>query len=260
MSISAAPALRSLGDMSISEAAGLPGLVLLQHVTVSDVDLARATFERIAPTACTFERCDFRTVTLDRRLQPLFKARHRNVFRECRFEGADLRSIDPGASRFEKCVFDGADISGWSAATAEFVDCRFAGRVEHVRFYARPWGPLASEIEPRRTVNEFRGNDFREAEMVDVAFLMGIDIGKQRWPEGDEYVRLDRIHQRLTRGRSEILQWKDLEERGEALEMVQQLSFLYMQQNEVVARRAEPGRRAQPDVQHRVWQALARAV
>lgn len=246
--------------MSISEAAGLPGLVLLQHATVADVDLSRATFERIAPSACTFVRCDFRTVKLDRRLQPLFKAHHRNVFSECRFDGADLRGIDPGASRFERCSFAGADVSGWNAATAEFVECRFAGRVEHVRFYARPWGPTALDLEPRRTTNEFRGNDFREAELVDVAFLMGIDIGKQHWPDGEEYVRLDRIHQRLTRGRAEILRWKDLETRGEALEMVQQLSFLYMQQNEVVARRAEPGVRAQPDVQHRVWQTLTKVL
>jgi hypothetical protein len=243
--------------MSIAEMTTLPGLVLLQRATIGDVDFSRATFDRLAPSGCTFVRCDFRTVTLDRRLQPLFKARQRNAFRECRFEGADLRSIDPGASRFERCSFDGADLQGWSAVAAEFVDCRFAGRVAHVRFYARPWGPSATEIDPPRTVNEFRGNDFRDAELVDVAFLMGIDVSKQRWPESDEYVRLDRIHQRLTRGRTEILRWKDLEARGEALQMVHALSFLYMQQNDVVARRVEPGVSAQPDIQRRVWSTLA---
>ncbi len=239
---------------------GLTGLVLMQHATMADVDFSRATFDRLAPTACTFARCDFRTVPLDRRMQPLFKSRPRNVFRECRFEGADLRGIDPSASRFERCAFEGADLSGWNAVAAEFVECRFAGRLSHVRFYARPWGPTAADIEPHRTTNEFRANDFRGADLVDVAFLMGIDVGAQRWPESEEYVRLDRIHQRLTRGRVEILRWKDLEARGEALEMVQQLSFLYMQQNDVVARRAEPGVRTQPEVQQKVWQTLARAL
>lgn len=240
--------------------ASLPGLVLLQHATIGDVDFSRATFDRLAPSACTFVRCDFRRATLDRRLLPLFKARQRNVFRECRFDGTDLRAIDPGSSRFERCVFDGADLQGWSAVAAEFVDCHFAGRVWHARFYGRPWGPTATDLDPHRTVNEFRGNDFREAELVDVAFLMGIDIGKQRWPESDEYVRLDRIHQRLTRGRAEIIRWKDLEERGEALEMVQALSFLYMAQNDVVARRSEPGAPAQPEVQRKVWQTLTAAL
>jgi hypothetical protein len=245
--------------MSIAEMS-FPGLILLQRATIADADFSRASFERLAPSGCTFVRCDFRTATLDRRLQPLFKARPRNVFRECRFDGADLRGIDPAWSRFERCTFDGADFAGWNAVAAEFVDCHFAGRISHVRFYAKPWGPIAAEVDPKRTVNEFIGNDFRDVELVDVAFLMGIDVTKQRWPESDEYIQLDRIHQRLTRGRTEILRWKDLGERGEALEMVQSLSFLYMQQNDVVARRAEPGVAAQPEIQRKVWKTLASAL
>lgn len=246
--------------MSIAELTTLPGLVLLQSATVSDVDFAKATFEKLAPSGCTFVRCDFRRARLDRRLSPLFKARQRNVFRECRFDGADLRTVDPGASRFVGCVFDGADLKGWHAAMAEFVDCHFAGRLECVRFYGRPWGSGVDEMSPRRGLNEFAGNDFREAEMIDVAFLMGIDVAKQRWPSGEEYVRVDRIHQRLTRARTEILRWKDLEVRSQALEMVQSLSFLYMQQNDVVSRRAEPALSTPPEIQERVWSTLAAAL
>lgn len=247
--------------MTIAEApTSLPGLVLLQRATVADVDFSRAAFERLAPSGCTFVRCDFRKATLDRRLLPLFKARQRNTFRECRFDGVDLRGIDPGSSRFERCTFDGADITGWNAVAAEFIDNHFAGLIAHVRFYGRPWGPTATELDPPRTASEFRGNDFRDAEMLDVAFLMGIDIGKQRWPESDDYVRLDRIHQRLTRGRAEILRWKDLVTRGEALEMVQALSFLLMSQNDVIARRVEPTVKAPPDVQRKVWSALTAAL
>ena len=243
--------------MTIAEATTLPGTVLMHRITVSDVDLARSKFERLMPSGCTFVRCDFRTTTLDRRLSPLFKAREQNTFRECRFEGADLRAIDPGASRFESCVFDGADLRGWNASMAEFIDCHFAGRVERVRFYGRPWGSGAEDLIPARTVNAFRGNDFREAEMIDVAFVMGIEIEKQRWPQGDEYVRLDRIHQRLTRGHGAILRWKDLAPRGEAMAMMQDLSLLYRQQNEVIARRSDPRRATPPEIQDRVWATLA---
>lgn len=245
--------------MAIAESApGLPGLVLLQRATVADVDFARASFDRLAPSGCTFVDCDFRHATLDKRLLPLFTARSRNVFRGCRFDGADLRGIDPHASRFEQCMFDDADMSGWNATTAEFVDCHFSGRTAHIRFYGRPWGPAAAQLEPKRSTNEFRGNDFRGADLVDVTFVMGIDIGKQKWPDGPDYVRLDRIHQRLTRGRAEILRWKDLEARSDALQMVQALSFLYMQQNDVVSRRVEPGSPTPPDIQARVWDTLAR--
>lgn len=246
--------------MSIAEIPALAGLVMLQRATISDVDFSRAAFERLATSGCTFVHCDFRRATLDGRLLPLFKARQRNVFRRCRFDSVDLRSVDPRSSRFEGCIFDGADLHGWNATAAEFVDCHFAGRVEHVRFYGRPWGPRASGIDPPRGVNEFRGNDFRDAELHDVVFLMGIDVAKQRWPESDDYVRLDRIHQRLTHGRNEILRWKDLDARGEALQMVQALSFLYMQQGEVVARRVEPATVTSPEIQRRVWNALGKAL
>jgi uncharacterized protein YjbI with pentapeptide repeats len=243
--------------MTIAEATTLPGTVLLHRVIVSDVDLSRAKFDRMVPSGCTFVRCDFRTAALDRRLSPLFKAREQNVFRECRFDGADLRSIDPGPSRFEACVFDGADLRGWTPMLAEFVDCHFAGRLERVRFHGRPWGAGADDILPRRDANAFRGNDFSAAEMIDVAFVMGIDLAQQRWPDGREYIRLDRIHQRLTRGHQEILHWKDLESRSEAMAMMRELSLLYRQQNDVIARRSDPRRVAVPEVQDRVWSTLS---
>lgn len=245
--------------MSVVEM-GLPGLVLLRRATLTNVDFGRAAFDRMSPSGCFFESCDFRQAKLDRRMQPIFKAKRRNVFRDCRFDGADMRAIDPGSSRFEGCTFDGADLDGWTTTTAEFVDCHFAGRLTHVRFYGRPWGPGASDVDPARATNEFRGNDFRDADMLDVAFLMGIDLAKQRWPESGDYVRLDRIHQRLTRGRAEILRWKDLNARGEALQMFQTLSFVYMQQNDVVARRRDPRASVSTEVQAKVWAALESAL
>lgn len=246
--------------VAVAEAPGLPGLVLLQHARIAEVDFARAAFDRLAPSGCVFVDCDFRQATLDRRLQPLFTAHERNVFRGCRFDGTDLRHIDPGTSRFDACSFEGANLDRWSAQTSEFVDCRFAGRVAHVRFYGKPWGPAAGALEPKRGVNEFHGNDFSRAELIDVTFVMGIDVNKQRWPECGDYVRLDRIHQRLTRGRTALLALKDLEVRSEALQMVQALGFLYMQQNDVVARRVEPDLATPADVQRRVWDTLAAAL
>lgn len=243
--------------MTIAEAATLPGTVLLHRVVVSDVDLARAKFDRLVPSGCTFVRCDFRGAALDRRLSPLFRSREQNVFRECRFDGTDLRAIDPSGSRFEACIFDAADLRGWNATMAEFVDCHFAGRLERVRFHGRPWGAGADDLLPARTVNAFRGNDFSEVELIDVAFVMGIDIEKQRWPQSREYVRLDRVHQRLTRGHQEILRWKDLETRSEAMAMLRDLSLLYRQQNDVIARRSDPRRATAPEVQDKVWATLA---
>ena len=229
-------------------------------MTLREVDFRRATFESFAPVGCIFERCDFRGTIFDRRLQPIFQSRPRSIFRECRFEGADLRRTPPGQSRFESCTFDEAQLDEWSVPTAEFVDCRFAGRVVGVTFHGRPWGRQAESLDPERRVNEFRGNDFTDADLLECAFVRGIALDQQRWPAGDTYVRLDRFQQRLTRGRVEILEWRDLEARGNGLDLVQAASFLYREQNEVIARRVEPRSPIPAAVQERVWSVLEAAL
>lgn len=245
--------------MAVRGALGLSGTLVLERSTIAQVDLT-GSMDQLAPSGCVLLECDFSGATLERRIQPVFRARRRNVFRRCRFDGADLRGVDLGGTRFEECTFDGARLDGWITRTAEFVDCRFSGRVAHVRFYGRAWGPTASKIDPPRATNEFRGNDLSGADLVDFACLMGVDVAAQRWPESEEYLRLDRVHMRLTRSRSEILRWKHLAERAEALKMVHGLSALYVQQDEIFARRIDPGSTFSPEIQRRVWETLLRAV
>ena len=48
-----------------------------------------------------------------------------------------------------------------------------------------------------------------------------------------------------------------LEVRGEAMTMMRELSLLYREQNDVIARRADPRRAAPPEVQDKVWATLA---
>lgn len=233
------------------------GAIFFDRVTLREVDFRKASFESLAPSGCVFEGCDFRETVFDHRLLPLFTSRPRSVFRDCRFDGADLRRAAPHQSRFERCSFARSRLDEWSALTAEFIDCTFAGDVVGVTFHGKPWGREAEWLDPPRTVNEFRGNDFSAAELVECAFVRGIALQLQRWPVGESYVRLDRFHQRLTRGRAEILRWKDLEARGQALDLVQAASFLYREQNDVIARRVEGRSPIPAEVQRRVWEVLA---
>ena len=233
------------------------GDIVFDRVTMRDVDFRKAAFGSFATSGCVFDACDFRDTVFDRRLAPLFASRPRSIFRRCRFEGADLRRAAPGQSRFEDCVFDGARLDEWSVTAAELVNCHFAGDVVGVTFHGRPWGRDVELLDAPRTSNEFRGNDFREAELIECAFIGGIALSQQRWPAGEDYVRLDRFQQRLTRGRLEILQWKDLVARGQALDLVQAASFLYREQSEVIARRVEARSGVPAEVQRRVWQVLA---
>jgi hypothetical protein len=233
---------------------------MFDGVTIRDADFRRATFDAFAPEGCAFEHCDFRGQTLDRRFQPLFSSRRRSVFRDCRFDEADLRAVRPGQARFERCRFDGANIDGWESFTAEFIDCTFSGRIANVRIYGRPWGAGADNLNPMRKVNEFRGNDFRKADLVSVTFVHGIDVAAQRWPQGPEYVVLDKIHQRIAKARVTVLDWREHPAREEALEMLQSAAQLYSNQMTVIGRRVEERWSAPAAVQERVWDTLARSI
>ncbi|MGH2451111.1 MAG: pentapeptide repeat-containing protein [Candidatus Limnocylindria bacterium] len=246
--------------MSFEEAVPTGGLVALERATLRDVDFRKVRFERFALSGCVFVNCDFRGIRFDRKFQPLFASPRQSVFRQCRFDGSDLRKMQPSQARFEACTFDDAVIEKWSSTLAEFVDCRFSGPIVSSRFYGRPWGTEAGKVDPPRRVNEFRGNDFSGAELQETIFLMGIDIDAQRWPDDKDYVRLDRMNMRLTKARDEILRWKDLRARNAAHEMVQTMSVTYLQQSSVIARRVEPLSAIPADVQREVWALLARVL
>jgi hypothetical protein len=181
------------------------------------------------------------------------------MFTSCKFDGADLRQISPEGTRFEKCSFDDARLDGWSPARAEFVECRFAGKVLGVTFSGRPTGRGSTRIDPVRAKNDFRGNDFRGAQLVDTVFVFGIDLDQQRWPAGDDYVRLDKFHRRLEAARADILGWEAGEMRTAGLAMLQSLAQRWQDQREIVALRVSPAVKAAAGVQKRVWDALEHA-
>ena len=234
----------------------MQGVLALDRVTVRDADFSRAAFERFAPNGCIFERCDFRGELFDERLQTLFASRRQSIFRECRFDGADLHAVRPGQARFERCNFARANIDGWISACAEFVDCTFSGPIRNVTFHGKPWGHAAERIDPVRAANAFSGNDFTKADLMGVLFVNGIDVKAQLWPAGDSYVVIDRIHQRATRARALILDWRDHESRNEALAMLQQVAFVFIHQTGIATPRADDRWPATPENQRKVWETL----
>lgn len=233
------------------------GLVSLERATMEGVDFRKASFAQFQSTGCVFVRCDFRGLTFDARLQTLFVSRIQSVFRECRFDEADLRKASPGQSRFERCTFDGARLDRWTSLYGEFVDCHFAGRISGAKFYGRPHGSSASQLAPARTVNEFQRNDFRDAKLVDTLFVHGVPLAQQQWPEGSDHVRFDRFHQRVQRARLEAMRLADLERRQAALEMILRLSTVYGEQTDIVRLRHDDGR-TPLEIQDQVWELIAR--
>jgi pentapeptide repeat protein len=233
-------------------------VIVLGRAGLSNVDFRKAKFEKLQLAVANFVACDFRGLRLGDRFQAFFATRPRSVFRTCRFDGADLRQISPEGTRFERCSFEDAKLDGWTPSRAEFVECRFAGPVVRVTFTGRPAGPGSTRIDPPRPRNEFRGNDFRDAQLVDTVFVLGIDIDQQRWPASDDYVRIDKFLRRLEVARAEVLSWDAGELRTGALAMLQSLSQRWQDQRDIIAMRVTPGPIA-PRVQNRVWDLLERA-
>ena len=82
----------------------------------------------------------------------------------------------------------------------------------------------------------------------------------QHWPGGGSYVVIDRIHQRLTRARARVLEWKDHEARNEALAMLQQVAFVFIHQNGIATPRADDRWPATQEIQRKVWETLEAAM
>ncbi len=235
------------------------GLIAIGRAGLTKVDFRKARFDTLQIEVANFVACDFRGLRLADRFQPFFATRPRSVFTACRFEEADLRDTSPEGTRFERCVFDDARLNGWAPARAEFVGCRFAGTLAHVTFTGRPAGPGAEWIDPPRARNEFRGNDFRGAELLDTVFVLGIDLDAQLWPAGEDYVRLDRFPERVERVQTEVLGWDEGEARRAALVMLRTLAHRWQAQSDVVAMRISPAEKAPPRLQYRLWRLLERA-
>ena len=98
----------------------------------------------------------------------------------CSFDRATINSIAPGHARFERCTFKDADFVQFFSHTVEFVNCEISGVIRSAFFNGTVPPECVSALG--RKVNEFRGNDFSGATLVDVAFRTGIDLSLQEMP------------------------------------------------------------------------------
>jgi hypothetical protein len=236
--------------------------VLVEDAVVEDVDFSGNRFWRLWSDGSSFTRCDFRDVAFE----SLSFANTKGVtYRECAFDRADLRSVgvEVGRARFERCTFDDALIEGWFSFAGEFVECRFAGKIVECTFHGRPLDedrPLLDRLLGRRRSNEFRGNDFRHAQLISTVFTRGIDLRSQLWPESDEYVRLDRPQERLVGARAIVSTWPDSNRRRDALVLLDEVyADAWEGQDEVLERRHDPDDPFPEDLIDELWILLEQA-
>lgn len=163
--------------------------ISFEGVTFRAVEFTGVRAWRMTWSDALFEQCTFDRMKLE---HGRFGLPPGSTFRDCTFVAADLRTIDPGHVRFERCDFANAKIEGWFAFCAEFVDCSFAGaKIARCKFSGKPLECFGLFQLRRRRRNEFHGNDFRTAALLDTSFAYGIDLDAQLLPQGWPYVRIE---------------------------------------------------------------------
>ena len=164
-----------------------------RHEEIADADLSGMSFGGFLVYGGAFVRCDFSEASFEQ-----FTVGHeaQTRFLDCTFRRTrfPLGNTYFGNARFERCVFDGARLRDLRLHETEFVDCVFRGRVWRVIFH----GALPDRAELYgRDRNEWHGNDFAEADLVDVDFR-DIDLRSQRWPaDRTEYALIDQVDERV---------------------------------------------------------------
>jgi hypothetical protein len=70
---------------------------------------------------------------------------------------------------------------------AKLIECTFQDTtIKRGVFHGETGNP--ADLQPRRTRNEIRDNDFSGAELEDVDFRGGIDLTRQKLPTGESYL------------------------------------------------------------------------
>jgi hypothetical protein len=218
-----------------------------RHEEWVDVDFSHQAFGWFGAFGGTLVRCDFSETSFEQ-----FSVGHerQTQFVDCRFQRTrfPLGNTMFHDARFQRCVFDGARLRDLRVDSAEFVDCVFRGRIWHTMFFGRPFmGGLVD-----RQHNEWHGNDFSAADLVDVSFR-DIELHLQRWPDTAEYALIDRIDERVAAATASVRNWPD-----KALVALNVLRDHTHRDPHgfVLVRRRELGRGLAPQLRDRLWALL----
>lgn len=160
----------------------------IEGQSLTSVDFSNRRLGFLNAIASRFERCNFSEMVVAE--NAAFGAgQQQSIYVECSFDGSHLAAPTPGNARFERCTFRKAIIKGLKAYRLEFIDCVFSGRIVSTIFCGRDIATPEQYRGPGKQ-NEYQGNDFREADLRDVAFRGGIDLNKQLLPNAPDYLLL----------------------------------------------------------------------
>jgi uncharacterized protein YjbI with pentapeptide repeats len=176
--------------------------LVFENEKVFREDFSGRKLDQFCALGSRFESCTFQRMQIE---DASFGAgRQQSLYVDCSFDGSRMYNWG-GRARFVRCSFRNVKLRESFCFNVELIDCIFTGQLKGVVFNGRPLPGQRGILGLKR--NEFHGNDFSGAELVDVDFRTGIDLGKQVLPSGPDYLYLADAKSSLQRARREALDW-----------------------------------------------------
>jgi hypothetical protein len=195
--------------------------LIFKNEDIRDVDFSGLKCKRIAVINTRFERCHFEKLKLN---EFSFGAgRETSEYFDCSFDEMRVHNMGSGYARFVRCTFGNVDLREWYGWGTELIDCTLSGRLRGGIFSGTVREDSQSFL--RRKHNAFHGNDFSGMALEDVAFRNGIDLSLQKLPNEPGYLYLPEAEASIRRARADVITWRDLKLRQEAMAMIQTLEF-----------------------------------
>lgn len=186
--------------------------LLLHDVRLNGADFSKRNLRRLSiANGSVLTGCDFRQIKAAG--GGLGGGRRPTEYIECVFDGSRLKDVVPGRATFIRCSFRDVVLVNMIALKAQFIDCVFSGALKKVTFNA---GLSGGDLELERTYNEYRGNDFSGAMLVDVAFRGGIDLDQQDLPVDADHLIIRDAAAVISASREDVRNWSDGRARKEA--------------------------------------------
>ena len=138
---------------------------------------------------------------------------------DCSFDRSRIEAGTGDFARFERCSFRDVELRGWFTFAVEMVDCIFTGTLQRCVFN----GTVPPRDRPfvKRARNEFHGNDFREADLIDVGFRTGIDLRQQLLPSTSGYAFIFDAETAIHRAERTLGSWAESTNRAKSLRLLQ---------------------------------------
>lgn len=220
-------------------------LVVVERKQLRGADFSGRHLLSFSSVGSRFESCRFdNTIIEDAQFGG---GRDASEYVDCIFDGLRTNSKIGGFERFVRCSFRDCELREWFCFATEMVDCTFSGRIGavfngtipdseylvcHPSVLMRLRGrflrwtlPKTDRSIAKRKFNEFHGNDFSAADLVDCAFRTGIDLTQQRLPIGPDYAYLPDAANAFPVAQARVGGWDDASRRSEALSMLKTLEF-----------------------------------